>query len=1062
MPGRLFAAILLFATASFGADDLRLVLERQSLTATWRTYHQFLGGVDVVGTAVIERVDADGSVHEVARELAAPAPKRRLLPMAQALASLPAGEAGERQFVNVNVNGEARPAWRVVIKERPFEPVAHYVDAVTGAEIRREPLYWTAKGRVFDPNPVAKLNDPALRDNNDAASAVPDAAYTTVDLPDLPPSGMLAGPNVAIVDLEAPSTPHADAGQPLFFDRAQPQFEEVNAYFHIDRTQRYMQSLGFTGPRRLVAYAIPVDPHGANGADNSYYVGGAANGVGSLSFGDGGTDDAEDSDIMLHEFGHAIQDWIAPGAFGGLPSAQARALGEGFGDYWSFSSNYVQTAPSGRDPFCIADWDPRCGGDDPSQNCSYPPGTDCLRRVDSPKTMASFIVDDTPGTEHRNGEIWSSALREIFMALVQQNGAEQGRRIADATVLEGTFGVPPNPTFNVMARKLLDADRALWGGAHAATICAAMTKRGIIAAADCGVLPRGELTIFQSGAHGVPIPDDGTSITATALVTDTRPIDRLQLRVDIEHPSRGDLQIKLIAPDGTTLLLLAPSLDRVADVHATFGSDIAPIDSLARFNGQSIAGTWKLVVTDTRRGDAGRLLSWAIVAKFAGDEPLAQRPLSSAPRQHIAAVAHASGVDGAQWRSDLFLFNKGKSAANVAIVFTPSGANGTTAFGSVNVAVGPGQVSVFRDVVAQLFATDGLGTLELQGDVQAWSRTYDATRRLAEVLEAVSSADAIGARDDAQYAAGLSPHAPRRTNLGVIETAGEAGTVRMTAFDLFLGGYWTRDVEIAPFAHLQFPMPESPPQVFPYVKFSVIAGAARIHGYASLAGPNADPRFVKAQQPRVGSFVAPVVADLKGVNGTSWLTGRWWQSVSPFPPLFARETYYDNLGNVVYTTTSNGGGFVNDALQKPGRGSGIFELPAGWVAWTRTEANFGAAGDEVVAIPITEALGSGDAADAIRIEHDAAFRTNVGATEVAGGTARLRFTLFDSGGNALGNIEKIIGPHQQLQFSIVEISATPVLDGRVRLEVVDGDGRVVGYASVVDNASSDAEFVRAR
>ena len=267
----LLLLLVLSAHAALGVDDLRLVLERKSLTATWRTYHQFIDGVEVVGTAVVERVDADGSVREVARETARLRGGQALLlvPRATSQDRQEGLSSTERRLVYVNVSGEARPAWRTVVSERPLEPVAHYVDAATGQEIRTERLYWTAKGRVFDPNPVAKLNDPSLRDRNDAASAVPDAAYTVVDLPDLPPSGLLIGPNVAIVDTEQPYTVHADAGESLIFDRSQPQFEEVNAYFHIDRSQRYMQSLGFRGERRLVNYAIPVDPHAANGTDNS-------------------------------------------------------------------------------------------------------------------------------------------------------------------------------------------------------------------------------------------------------------------------------------------------------------------------------------------------------------------------------------------------------------------------------------------------------------------------------------------------------------------------------------------------------------------------------------------------------------------------------------------------------------------------------------------------------------------------------------------------------------------------------------------------------------------------
>jgi subtilisin-like proprotein convertase family protein len=1055
---------------------LVLVLERHSLTATWRTYHQFIDGVEVVGSAVVTR-DSQEVVRVVAERRrpggwpAGVPPARGETPLGQ--------PAGTPAFLNVN--GEARPVYRTITRERPLEPVAHYVDAATGAEIRTEPLFWTAKGRVFDPNPVAKLNDTTLRDGNDAASAVPNSAYSVVDLLDLPPNGLLVGPNVAIVDTEQPYTPHADAGESLIFDRSQPQFEEVNAYFHIDRSQRYMQSLGFRGERRLVDYAIPVDPHAAAGGDNSYYIGGLASGVGSLSFGDGGTDDAEDADIMLHEFGHAIQDWIAPGAFGGPPSSQARAIGEGFGDYWSFSSNYLQTVVTGRDPYCFADWDARCFGDDPSQNCSYPPGADCLRRVDSTKTMANYIVSDTPGTEHKNGEIWSSALREIFMALVQQNGGEQGRRIADATVLEGTFGVPPDPTFNVMARKLLDADRALWGGAHAAIICGAMSARGIIAAADCGVLPRGELTFFQSATHGVEIPDGSGEIAATALVTDTRPIDRLLVRVDVEHPSRGDLSMTLVAPDGTSHLLQAPSLDRVADVHATFGSDIEPAESLARFSGKSIAGVWKLVIRDTRSGDAGRLLSWSVVAKFSGDTTRALRPFSSAPRQHIPVVARTAGVDGTTWRSDLFLYNRGNAEAKVTIVYTPTGADGVTAFGAVTTVIAARQLVAFRNVVGQLYGPGGSGTIELQGDVQqlvAWSSTYDVSSggTIGQSIDAVRSSDAIGAADGSLWLDALSSGDGARTNVGIVETAGESGTATVTLIDpLSRAVLDARTFTLAPFTQVQFPLPPQRDGAPKLAEVHVGGGNARIVAYASVIGAaSRDPMYVPARRASAQRReVIPAAAFVPGAFGTTWATDLWIDNVLP-----AAEQVFTPPVPVSYFASSSPAQFKG--IVRSGIGSsylanfvstlGAFanttgqielDLPPGVIA-TSFLYSASRRGDTVLPIAVSEAIGAGDAVDAIRIENDAAFRTNVGVTEVAGGAAVVRISLLDASGQELAATTQEVAARGRIQLPIAALIGSDVVDARVHFEVLSGSGRLFAYASVVDNASQDAYFVRAR
>jgi len=1059
VPGLFCILYLLLATTASAGDALKLIAERHSLTGTWRTYRQVVDGLEVYGTDVVERVDADGSVHELHRSLARAAARRPLIAATQARAHLPAGRVARQDLAAVNVNGEARPVWRVVVEERPMEPVAHFVDAATGELLRSEALYWNAKARVFDVNPVAKLNRPDLQDQNNAASAVPDAAYSDVDLDNLPASGPLVGPNVSIVDTQAPFTVHADASQPLLFDRSQPQFEEVNAYFQLDRAQKYLQSLGYTGIRRIVDYSTPVDPHAANGLDNSYYISNATNGTGALFFGDGGTDDAEDSDIMLHEYGHAIQDWIAPGAFSGESSAQSRAMGEGFGDYWSFSSTYDATAASGRDPFCIADWDARCAKDDSSQNCAYALNADCLRRVDSTKTMTNFIVSNSPGTEHLNGEIWSSALREIFLSA--------GKRVTDTLVLESMFGVPPNPTYAAVALRMLDVDRALYGGAHASAICGAMTSRGILA--GCNAMPRGELTVIQAPAHGLPLP-----ATSTLTVTDTRTIDKLYVHVDIQHPSRGDLQILLTGPDGTTIALQRPSLDRSPDLHGTFGVDIEPADALSAFSGKPSNGTWTLTVTDTRSSGVGTLVSWSLEIQFAGTPPPTSgvRPFSFAARQHIVAVAHTDGAAGSQWRSDLFLFNRAQSTANVTMLFTPTGADGSTNFGEVNVEVGPQQVVAFRDVVAQLFRTTGTGTIELQGDVQellATSHTLDVNANVGEEIEAVSSSNAMGVGDDPHYLTGFVTHALLgnwRTNVGVIETAGESGTVRFEFYDILRRLQLTRDVDVQPFTHVQLnlALPDASTSLFYFAKATVVFGAARVQAYGSQVDPTGDPHFLAPQQAHATRVIAPAVATIQSIGRKFWITGRWIDYVLPGNPHpNVTETYFDASGNLLSSDMDNGGSFGAEQIAN-GRGSAIFDVPAGFIVRTRTLAqdNEHAVGDEEIPIPISETLASGDSADMIRIESDTAYRTNLGATEATGGAAIVRFTLFDSSGKRLGSSERFLGPHQSTQFWIGEITSAAVLDGRVHVEIIAGDGRVAAFTSVVNNATSDAEFVRAR
>lgn len=1075
----LVSLVLLLPAAAVHAQDLRLDYERESLVGTYRHYTQYVDGLPVVGGEVIERVDHDGSVRELHRAIAKAAPKRALIAKSAALASAPAGLLRDEQFVAVNVSGEARPAWRVVVEQNPHEPVAHYIDAATGVILRSQPLFAhiTAKGKVFDPNPVAKLNDPSLRDQNDSAAAVPEAAYSLVDLLELNPAGMLIGPNVQIVDTDSPSTPHADASQPLLFDRSQPQFEEVNVYFHIDRSQRYMQSLGYTGARRVVGYSLPVDPHSLSGADNSLYVGSTLTpGEGKLYFGDGGVDDAEDSDIVLHEFFHSVEDWIAPSAFFGTSASQSRAMGEGFSDYWAFSSNYEPGLAGGRDPYCIADWDARCGADDDSQDCGYPAGADCLRRVDGTKTMNDFLTSGSSGTEHKNGEIWSSALREIFDALVRRHGVTDGRRMADTLVLESMFGAPSDPTYAVIARELLDADRVLNGASHASAICTAFTARLILGSSDCNPAPHGEVTLFQSLQQGLAIPDNTPAgITSTLDLTDSRTIDSLSVNVNIAHPSRGDLQIVLTAPDGTTAILQNPSSDHTPATQVTYGIDADPAERLDIFRGHAAGGRWTLTVRDLRSQNGGTLISWALAITFTGDVAATTRPASFSPRKHIAAAAHAAGALGTSWQTDVRLFNGGAVTANVTAIFTRAGEDGWSHFAAVKLSIAPKQVMALDDVVSATMRTTGVGQLEFLGDTDALvitSRTYTHANggTYGQFIPAVSTLDA----STIAYVPQIQATADFRTNTGFAEVAGGSGTVRMTLFDATTGAVLsTQDFAAVPFDQLQFPATGAPLMT---AELRVISGDARIVAYGSVIDNHSgDPIYVAATTPRTGAFVAPVISQ-PGVN-TFWRSDVFLSAPTDSAGSFDL-TYVDAVtGERVVKHGSVAGHQavrLDDVIgnyfgRSGGFGTVRADLSGTIVATSRTftSSNDGTFGQF---IPLTHlgVVGDGPVTDlffgphqVLHVERSAAFRTNIGAINTSDGDESIRFTLYDAGGRALGSTDRTIGPLRAFQFSLDSLTLSPVVNGRVEVQVLTGAGKALAWASVVDNITGDPIFVPA-
>src|SRR4051794_33600882 len=155
--------------------------------------------------------------------------------------------------------------------------------------------------QVFVPNPVQSLGIETLTDQKDSDAAVPPAAYHTVGLTNLDGSGFLRGDFANVVS--ETGNPAYSPSNTFRYTRHADEFEQVMAYYWVTQAQRYIQSLGFGTTRRGIdnrPQAIRIDQWGQ---DNSFATDQPKN---ELRFGKGGVDDAEDAEVILHEYGHAI------------------------------------------------------------------------------------------------------------------------------------------------------------------------------------------------------------------------------------------------------------------------------------------------------------------------------------------------------------------------------------------------------------------------------------------------------------------------------------------------------------------------------------------------------------------------------------------------------------------------------------------------------------------------------------------------------------------------------------------------------------------------------------
>jgi subtilisin-like proprotein convertase family protein len=136
-----------------------------------------------------------------------------------------------------------------------------------------------------------------------------------------------------------------------------------------------------------------------------------------------------------------------------------------------------------------------------------------------------------------------------------------------------------------------------------------------LAAADTGTLNSWKVTFngYYTLTANTAIPDNNaTGITSTINVPATGNVVSLRVRVDINHTYQGDLEVALIGPDNTTVLLHNRTGGTTDNIKTVYADLTAPAQALSAFNGKAINGAWKLRVRDLAAADTGTLNFWEI------------------------------------------------------------------------------------------------------------------------------------------------------------------------------------------------------------------------------------------------------------------------------------------------------------------------------------------------------------------------------------------------------------------------------------------------------------------
>lgn len=351
----------------------------------------------------------------------------------------------------------------------------------------------TVVGNVFLPDPLTTegaFYGGDYIDNNDADnSALIDEQYLVSFKTQFEnDTFFLRTDNIMIKDLNTPTTGVVTSLTPAFiFSRSESGFEDVNTFYHILNFNSYISSLGYSG---LHDFYIEIDPHGASGADQSFYVSAI---IPSIQLGEGGVDDAEDADVILHEYGHGLSDHAAPESNTGL---ERHAIDEGYCDYFAVSYSRMYSDFNWQNVFSWDGHNEFWAGRNANTGKHYP--------------------ENNSADIYASSEIWSGALMDIFDGIGKEN--------ADKIILESLYGSFANMSMPDAAQVILNSESILFAGTYHDIVYELLDARGLINPVDIDEFISPENVFFKN--------TNGFSFNNEALIIDLMEIVDFELTVN--------------------------------------------------------------------------------------------------------------------------------------------------------------------------------------------------------------------------------------------------------------------------------------------------------------------------------------------------------------------------------------------------------------------------------------------------------------------------------------------------------------------------------------------------
>lgn len=130
-------------------------------------------------------------------------------------------------------------------------------------------------------------------------------------------------------------------------------------------------------------------------------------------------------------------------------------------------------------------------------------------------------------------------------------------------------------------------------------------------AKDNGVLNSWTLNLVMANSKKTEIfISDSADVKSTQVCHQGGRITDISAQVKIGHDHVGDLQVKLVSPDGKEVLLQNAQGGSAESLEKKYDSS-----ELSAFIGDTAKGKWHLTIKDQMKGDSGHLVKWGLDIK---------------------------------------------------------------------------------------------------------------------------------------------------------------------------------------------------------------------------------------------------------------------------------------------------------------------------------------------------------------------------------------------------------------------------------------------------------------